>query len=242
MLGGRIGGRQTFRLRFIFLGLCASFLFSSSDNVAQQQNERRLKPVKYYSYWNPYRRLLEGEHSRDFYIAQPFYETQWDRNGRIKTVTQYDKDGKPVDSWHLLWNRSGTRSEYSIQFHKNGMITRIDSLLFSHKLSEVKSGWMAKVKSTNDGRPSRVDIFDDKGILYYFYRFYYHQRIDSELSMETIRSSYFRSNSSLVGRHLLFMENGEWLREIHYKDSQDQLIQTVRFDTYLDLEETIKTI
>ena len=122
------------------------------------------------------------------------------------------------------------------------MITRIDSLLFSHKLSEVKSGWMAKVKSTNDGRPSRVDIFDDKGILYYFYRFYYHQRIDSELSMETIRSSYFRSNSSLVGRHLLFMENGEWLREIHYKDSQDQLIQTVRFDTYLDQEETIKTI
>ena len=122
------------------------------------------------------------------------------------------------------------------------MITRIDSLLFSHKLSEVKSGWMAKVKSTNDGRPSRVDIFDDKDILYYFYRFYYHQRIDSELSMETIRSSYFRSNSSLVGRHLLFMENGEWLREIHYKDSQDQLIQTVRFDTYLDQEETIKTI
>ena len=122
------------------------------------------------------------------------------------------------------------------------MITRVDSLLFSHKLSEIKSGWKAKVKSTKDGRPSRIDIFDEKGIRYYFYRFHYNQRADSVLSMETIRSSYFRSDSSLVGRHLLYMENGEWLKEIHYKDAQDHLVQTVRFDTYLERDETVRII
>ena len=109
--------------------------------------------------------MLKGEHPRDFYLAQPFFGTEWDKNGRIKIVTRYDNDAKPIDSWHLLWNRSGTRSAYSIQFHQNGMITRIDSLLFSHKLSEVKSGWKAIVKSTKDGRPSRVDVFDEKGTI-----------------------------------------------------------------------------
>ena len=50
-----------------------------------------------------------------------------------------------------------------MKFHQKGDITRLDSLLFSHKLSEVKPGWRAKVKSKKDGRPSRYDIFDEKG-------------------------------------------------------------------------------
>ena len=217
-------------------------MFPYSENVEAQKKKKRPKPIKYYNHWNPYRRLLTGEYSRDFFIAKPFYETEWDKNGRIKVVIKYDENANPLDSWHLIWNRSGTRSEYSIQFHQDGMITRVDSLLFSHKLSEVKSGWKAKVKSTKDGRPARIDIFDEKGIRYYFYRFHYNQRADSILSMEIIRSSYFRSDSSLVGRHLLYMENGEWLREIHYKDAQDRLIQTVRFDTYLERDETVRII
>ena len=97
------------------------------------------------------------------------------------------------------------------------------------------------MKSKKDGRPLRFDIYDEFGIRYYFYRFHYKQRSDSILSMETIQSSYFRSDSSLVGRHLLFMENGEWLREIHYKNSNDELEQIVKFDVSLDKEETVKT-
>ena len=114
-------------------------------------------------------------------------------------------------------------------------------MLFSHKLSEIKPGWKAKVKSRKDGRPLRFDIYDEFGIRYYFYRFHYKQRSDSILSMETIQSSYFRSDSTLVGRHLLFMENGEWLREIHYKNSKNEIEQIVKLDVSLDKEETIKT-
>ena len=114
-------------------------------------------------------------------------------------------------------------------------------MFFSHKLSEIKPGWKAKVKSRKDGRPLRFDIYDEFGIRYYFYRFHYKQRSDSILSMETIQSSYFRSDSTLVGRHLLFMENGEWLREIHYKNSKNEIEQIVKLDVSLDKEETIKT-
>ena len=51
--------------------------------------------------------------------------------------------------------------------------------------------------------------------------------------METIQSSYFRSDSTLVGRHILFMENGEWLREIHFKDSNNELESVTRFEVSL---------
>ncbi|GIT31922.1 MAG: hypothetical protein Ct9H300mP2_0010 [Candidatus Neomarinimicrobiota bacterium] len=112
----------------------------------------------------------------------------------------------PFDSWHPIWNRSGPVLSIVFPFHPDGMITRVDSLLFSHKLSEIKSGWKGKVKSLRMVVQPKIDIFDEKGIRYYFYRFHYNQRADSILSMETIRSSYFRSDSSLVGRHLLYME------------------------------------
>ena len=114
-------------------------------------------------------------------------------------------------------------------------------MLFSHKLSEVEPGWYAKVKSKKDGRPLRYDIYDENDIRLYFYRFHYAQRSDSILTMETIQSSYFRSDSTLVGRHILFMENGEWLREIHFKDANNELESVTRFEVSLPKEETIIT-
>ena len=105
----------------------------------------------------------------------------------------------------------------------------------------MKPGWRAKVKSKKDGRPLRYDVYDENGIRLYFYRFHYAQRSDSILSMETIQSSYFRSDSTLVGRHVLFMENGEWLREIHFKNSKNDLEGVTKFDVSLANEETVIT-
>ena len=195
----------------------------------------------YYGYWNPYRRKIDFKNNRDFFISVPYYEVQRNSKGKIKTVTKYNSKNEKIDSWHLKWNRKGSRSEYIVKFHKNGDITRLDSLLFSHKLSEVKPGWKAKVKSKKDGRPLRYDIYDEDGIRLYFYRFHYTQRLDSLLSMETIQSSYFRSDSSLVGRHILFLEDGEWLREIHFKDSGGEIEAVTKFDVSLTREETVIT-
>ena len=241
-MGYSIIKNYSFRLILVFFSIFFNnALFSQSEKKEQISNTRSSKKTKFYSYWNPYRRQLDGQNSRDFFISVPYYESKKNKNGKIKTVTKYDAEDKKIDSWHLVWNRKGTRSEYSIKFHQSGLITRLDSLLFSHKLSEVKPGWKAKVKSRKDGRPSRYDIYDENGIRYYFYRFHYKQRSDSLISIETIQSSYFHSDSTLVGRHILFLENGEWLREIHYKNSKDEIEQIDKFDISLEKEETVKT-
>tara|TARA_X000001036_G_scaffold219544_3_gene205520 strand:+ start:3686 stop:5626 length:1941 start_codon:yes stop_codon:yes gene_type:complete len=241
-LGYSIIKNYFFRLILVFCIIpYNNFLLSQSDKKDKISKIKTSKKSKFYSYWNSYRRQLDGQNSRDFFISVPYFEAKKNKNGKIKTVTKYNDKDKKIDSWHLVWDRKGIRSEYSVKFHQNGLITRLDSLLFSHKLSEIKTGWRAKVKSRRDGRPLRYDIYDENGIRYYFYRFHYKQRSDSLLSMEIIQSSYFHSDSSLVGRHILFMENGEWLREIHYKNSKDEVEQIVKFDVSLEKEETVKT-
>ena len=239
-------GRSINKKYFLWLFLGLFILPVQNDIFSQTENEEVSKPKlnpnpTYYGYWNPYRRKLELKNSRDFFISSSYFEAIKNKNGKLKTVTKYNSKNEKVDSWHLVWNRKGNRSEYRVKFHQKGDITRLDSLLFSHKLSEVKPGWRAKVKSKKDGRPSRYDIFDEKGIRLYFYRFHYAQRSDSILSMETIQSSYFRSDSTLVGRHILFMENGEWLKEIHFKNAKNELEGVTKFDVSLSKEETVIT-
>ena len=232
-----------------FLRAVVVFFTFFINNYAYTQTTKEKKISKpksgakhaYYGYWNPYRRKADLKNSRDFFISNPYFEVSRNAKAKIKKVVKYNSNNEKVDSWHIKWNRSGTRSEYNVKFHQKGNITRLDSLLFSHKLSEVEPGWYAKVKSKKDGRPLRYDIYDENDIRLYFYRFHYAQRSDSILTMETIQSSYFRSDSTLVGRHILFMENGEWLREIHFRDENNELESVTRFEVSLPKEETIIT-
>ena len=240
-------GRSINKNYFFWLFLGLFILPVQNDILSQTKSTDKVfkpkldsKPV-YYGYWNPYRRKLELQNNRDFFIASSYFVAKKNKNGKLKTVTKYNQKNEKVDSWHLVWNRRGSRSEYKVKFHQKGDITRLDSLLFSHKLSEIKPGWHAEVKSKKDGRPSRYDIFDENGIRLYFYRFHYAQRSDSILSMETIQSSYFRSDSTLVGRHILFMEDGEWLREIHFKNAKNELEGVTKFEVSLSKEETVIT-
>ena len=241
-MGGSIKKKPFLWLLLIALILSIqSIVFAQTKDKSNTSKQSVRVKALYYAYWNPYRRKLDNKNSRDFFISVPYFEVLKSKQGKIKTVVKYSSKNEKIDSWHLVWNRKGTRSEYQIEFHQTGEITRLDSLLFSHKLSEVKPGWRAKVKSKKDGRPLRYDIYDENGIRLYFYRFHYTQRSDSILSMETIQSSYFRSDSTLVGRHVLFMENGEWLREIHFKNSKNDLESVIKFDVSLSKEETVIT-
>ena len=76
---------------------------------------------------------MDNQNSRDFFISIPYYEAKINKRGKIKTVTKYDTQGAKVDSWHLIWDRKGKRSEYNVKFYQHGEITRLDSLFFSHK-------------------------------------------------------------------------------------------------------------
>ncbi len=43
----------------------------------------RQKKIKYYGYWNPYRRQLDNRNNRDFFISTPFYEAKKYKSGKI---------------------------------------------------------------------------------------------------------------------------------------------------------------
>ena len=81
------------------------------------------KPL-YYAYWNPYRKKLDNKNSRDFFISAPYFEVLKNKQGKIKTVVKYSSKNKKIDSWHLVWNRKGTRSEYQIKFHQTVFLIR----------------------------------------------------------------------------------------------------------------------
>tara|TARA_Y100001947_G_scaffold147292_1_gene143431 strand:- start:151 stop:978 length:828 start_codon:yes stop_codon:yes gene_type:complete len=58
--------------------------------------------------------------------------------------------------------------------------------------------------------------------------------------MEVIESSYFRSDSTFEGRHLVFMEEGEWLRMIQYYNRKNSSIYTLEYIHDPNMEETVE--
>ena len=58
--------------------------------------------------------------------------------------------------------------------------------------------------------------------------------------MEVIESSYFHSDSVFEGRHLVFMEEGKWLRMIQYYNGKNSNIHTLEYIHDLDMEETVE--
>ena len=217
-----------------------------SEPAPQQTSGSREKQFdqnpgsKYFKYWSPYRRSLSIEGNPQTFYGDPFYEATYNKDKRIKTVTEYDSSRNPLHTWNLKWTRSGSRSEYYVEFHSRGPIARLDPRLYSHQLSEVRPGWKARFTSRRDGRPKEVKVEDNIGVQYYTYKFTYASQVDSNLVMEVIESSYFRSDSTFEGRHLVFMEEGEWLRMIQYYNRKNSSIYTLEYIHDPNMEETVE--
>ena len=191
-----------------------------------------------YKYWSPYRRKLSLRGNPQTFYGEPYYEVTYNKDKRIKTVTEFDENNKKQQTWHLRWTRSGNRSEYYIEFHTRGSISRLDHKLYSQILSEVRPGWKAFFKSRKDGRPKSLYVEDHLGIKYYSYNFTYAAQIDSVTDMEVIESSYFRSDTNFAGRHIVFMEDAKWLRMVQYFDKNNKIKNTVEYIHNQELEET----
>ena len=107
-----------------FLRIIVVFFIFFINNYAYTQatKEKKISKPKsgakraYYGYWNPYRRKADLKNSRDFFISNPYFEVSRNAKGKIKTVVKYNSNNEKVDSWHIKWNRSGTRSEYNVKF------------------------------------------------------------------------------------------------------------------------------
>jgi len=198
--------------------------------------------IEYFRYWNPDRRILDLRGEPQTFYGNPFYEVTYNRDGRIKTVTHIDEKRNPQETYHVIWNRSGSRSEYKIVFHTAGSAQRLDQYLYADQLSYIRPGWIADVKSRKDGRPFEVSFTDKLGFTYFYYHFNYSMHKDDSMIAEVVESSYFDSNGEFVGRHLIFWGKGAYLRMIQYFNTENSITQTIEFIHSLKNEETTQII
>ena len=232
--------RTQFLIIFIFL---SSIFFNSI--IAQEKtafNDKAIRSAEYYKYWNPYRRVVSDRGELHTFLGKIYYEVIYNKDDRIKSVTKFGKDRQPRETYHFIWSRSGIRSEYKVVFHTDGRASRLDSTLYADELSYVRPGWIADVVSRSDGRPREVVFYDPLGMSYFSYIFNYTTLKKDKQFSEVIESSYFDSNSKFVGRHLLFVERGAFLRMIQYFNSENKIFLTKEFLHDKTLEETIRII
>jgi hypothetical protein len=227
-----------FFLTYSFFALFSSFLYG----VELNKTFKKAPIIEYYKYWNPYRRVLDLKGEPQSFYGQQYYQVTYNKDNRIKKVTKFGKDRTIKETYHLVWSKSGARSEYTVEFNSLGNASRLDKYLYADQLSYVRPGWIADFKSRSDGRPKSASFRDAVGFQYFSYNFNYTFEKNDAIISEVIESSYFDSDKTFVGRHLLFWEKGSFLRMVQYFNSENQIIRTIEFIHDKKNEETVRII
>ena len=238
-----LGGGLKYKIGF-FCYLSILFFISEVNafNKTLKTEPDETARTEYYKYWNPYRRVLDLRGEPQSFFGQIYYQATFNRENRIRSVIKYGKDGKPKETYSLIWSRSGARSEYQVMFHETGNVSRLDPNLYSNELSYMRPGWVASFISRSDGRPREVSFRDSVGFEYFSYYFNYTVVKDDNSFSEVIESSYFDSNEQFVGRHLLFWEKGASLKMIQYFNSENIIMETKEFVHDKRLGETVRVL
>ena len=170
-LGGGLKNRIGF---FCYLPILFFISEVNAFNKTLKTEPDETARTEYYKYWNPYRRVLDLRGEPQSFFGQIYYQATFNKENRIRYVTKYGKDGKPKETYSLIWSRSGARSEYQVMFHETGNVSRLDPNLYSNELSYMRPGWVASFISRSDGRPKEVSFRDSVGFEYFSYYFNFH--------------------------------------------------------------------
>ena len=195
----------------------------------------------FYSDWNDYKRELSNPISEWDSERLPHYKATFGRNGRLTFVDRYNGLGEKLFTYRLRWNKEGTRSAYKVTFHKNMIITQLDSILFANPASEIRTNWIADFKSIKDGRPKSVSVYDELGSKYYNYKFYYEDLKDSINQTEKITSRYFRRDTTYLGSHEIYIAKEQFLTQLDYFNIDGSLISRNAYWMDPILEDVIVT-
>ena len=195
----------------------------------------------FYSDWNDYKRELSNPISEWDSERLPHYKATFGRNGRLTFVDRYNGLGEKLFTYRLRWNKEGTRSAYKVTFHKNMIITQLDSILFANPASEIRTNWIADFKSIKDGRPKSVSVYDELGSKYYNYKFYYEDLKDSINQTEKITSRYFQSDTTYLGSHEIYIAKEKFLTQLDYYNIDGSLISRNAYWMDPILEDVIVT-
>lgn len=201
------------------------------EYLHENAKRNKLSALKlYYGYWDPEKRELADGLNKTQLDGNEFYEVTFNQKGRIKTVAFYNRQKQKLWSYHIVWNKSGTRSKYEVEFHIREPLTRYDEFLFKDNLSEMRPKWRLEIKEREDSRPHTVIIKDELDQVYYFYQFQYLEGERRHPERKIIISEYFRDDSSKVGMHKLYYNKNNYLFQAKYYDENDNLLSTQLFN------------
>ena len=124
-LGGGLKNRIGF---FCYLSILFFISEVNAFNKTLKTEPDETARTEYYKYWNPYRRVLDLRGEPQSFFGQIYYQATFNKENRIRSVIKYGKDGKPKETYSLIWSRSGARSEYQVMFHETGNVSRLEQL------------------------------------------------------------------------------------------------------------------
>ena len=167
----------------------------------------------YYQKWNPKtQELLNGITKKEANGNQHYIATL-DEKGLVNNVDYINKKGKILWTFIMHWDEKGKSSQYDIKFYSKRNLSELNKELFAPDLSSIKTGWIARYKFNVAGITQSVHVLDEFENLYYFYKFKH--------SKNVLESSYFRSDSTLVGRHSVrFNKNKKPTRITYFNQNQ----------------------
>ena len=221
-----LGVDLIFRLILFLYLICTFFL---SPILAKDSKDTQKSPppkTATYKYWNADRRILDLKGDPQTFYGQVYYDVAYNKEGRIKTVTRMGENREPQETYHLIWNRSGTQSEYKIEFLTPGNASRLDDYLYSNKLSHVRPGWIADFKSRKDGRPKEVSFSDKSGTALYLG--VNGEIIDSEAKQVSLMGQLQSANGVVLMSNGLYAFRADNMTQIGnsdvYQTSDSQLV------------------
>jgi len=226
--------RHTFVLFVVFYSI---WIVGAS---AQDSIVRPKSPVSlYFKEWDPNtRELRQGLHRSDTENGD-YVEVLVSGKGLVKIVKLYDAGGKHYLSYHLTWNKQKTWAHYWIEAEADTPLTVIDDLLIAHDLSDLRPGYRVDVVDKRAKGKNIIKVYDEIGSFLYFYTFSY---VKKESGAETITSSYFKYDSTLVGYHKLDYNKAGYLRSIDYYDFKDNIKYSLGYQYNLKMNEISRSI
>ena len=202
------------------------FLPANWDKGKRKKSNSVNELKLYYLKWNPKKQELLNGLNKKRASGRPHYRATMNEAGLVKNVDYINRYGKMLWTFHLRWDDYGKSNEYDIEFYSNKNLSVLNQDLFAPDLSAIRPGWIARYKINDAGTPKSVTVMDQLENIYYYYKFNY--------GRNELKSQYFRSDSILVGSHIVqfnqnkkpskityFNENGIMKNAIGYEYPND---------------------
>ena len=176
----------------------------------------------FYQKWNPKTQELLNGITKKETKGRPFYQATLDEKGLVDNVDYFNKSGKILWTFIMLWDENGKSSQYDIKFYSERNLSELNKELFAPALSSIRTGWIARYKFNKEKKTQSVHVLDQYENLYYYYKFKYEKN--------QLQSSYFRSDSTIVGSHMIRFNKDKKPTKITYYNENKILKNAITYE------------